>query len=80
MSTSEELLGTQAVEGPSITASVFLHGIIRRPILNVPMSREEVIAELRAALGRRIAWGTWGQGLEPEPYGEEDFEGGDSDE
>ena len=78
MGTSEELLGTQAVEGPSITASVFLHGIIRRPILTVPMSREEVIAELRAALGRRIAWGTWGQGLEPEPYGEEDYEeGGD---
>lgn len=55
--------------------SVFLHGIINRPILTVPMSREEVIAELRAALGRRIAWGTWGPGLESEPYGEE--EGGD---
>jgi hypothetical protein len=80
MSTSEELLGTQVVEGPSITASVFLHGIIRRPILNVPMSREEVIAELRAALSHRITWGTWGPGLEHDPYGEEEYEGGDSDE
>lgn len=64
MSTVEELLETPVVEGPPIIASVFLHGIIRRPILVIPMSREEVIAELRAALGRRIAWGTWGTGVD----------------
>lgn len=79
MGTAEELLGTQAVEGPSITASVFLHGIIRRPILTVPMSREEVIAELRAALGRRIAWGTWWSGADEDDF-ELDEEGEDSDE
>lgn len=57
---------------------VSFQGIIHRPMLTIPMSREEVIAELRAALGRRIAWGTWGSGLEQEPYGEEDYEeGGD---
>lgn len=48
---------------------VSFQGIISRPILNVPMSREEVIAELRAALSHRITWGTWGA--------DEDEEGGD---
>lgn len=43
-------------------ATVFLHGLIRRPILNpgpVPMTREDVIAMLRAALSHRIVYGEW---------------------
>jgi len=44
--------------------TIFLHGLIKRPILTaddvaVPMTGPEIIAHLRAALSRRITTGSW---------------------
>ena len=59
--------GINETNETKVGATVFLHGLISRPILNpepVPMTREDVIAMLRAALSHRIVWGTWGTGEE----------------
>ena len=49
-----------------ILATVFVHGIISRPILSVPMEREDVIACLREAMSRRIRLGLWAGEDEPD--------------
>ena len=58
-----EILATQGLE--SRVVNVVLNGIIKRPakpLLNAeptPMTREDVITMLRAALSHRIIYGEW---------------------
>ena len=60
------LAGTEAVATLAPTVSVFLHGLIRRPVITaddvaVPLSGPQLEDALRAALSRRIATGTWNE-------------------
>lgn len=51
--------------------TVFLDGIISRPILSVPWTKERILEKLRENLSRRIQTGSWKNLEEYEEFDEE---------